>query len=54
MIRWLTVRVLTVSAFLRAEPEKSALRRIADELADSARQPPVSRRVPGTAPDGRR
>ena len=54
MIRWLTVGLLRISALTRPEPERTALRRIAQELADRPRRPPVSRQVPGTAPDGRR
>ena len=54
MIRWFTVQMLRASATVRREPERSALRRLADELAARRPRPPVSRRVPGTAPDGRR
>jgi len=32
-MRWLAVQILRVSALLRQEPERSALRRLADELA---------------------
>jgi hypothetical protein len=54
MMRWITIRVLRISALLRREPDRTALRRIAQELEERPRGPPISRRVPGTAADGRR
>lgn len=54
MIRWLTIGVLRISSQVRKEPERGALKQIADELAHPPRRPPVRQRVPGTAPDGPR
>ena len=33
MMRWLAVQILRISWTLRREPERSALRELADELA---------------------